>query len=159
MIHTANRWAHAAWLILLLALAGCASPLLQTPHAFLRLEGHEKEYDYRATTADGIVLAGRVLAYDKSLGGGVSFWVDAIKLRLQATGGYALLKEQSIQTTRGLQGKQLRFGHDEKRGAYQYWVTVFVSGSKVVVLECGGPESNLGAHEAAIMQALASVNP
>lgn len=89
----------------------------------------------------------------------MAFWLDAIKARLQATGGYALLSEQDVKTAKGLQGKQLRFGHDEKRGTYQYWVTVFVNGDDLVVLETGGPEAKLKLHETDIMKALASVRP
>lgn len=143
----------------LTTLTGCSTPLIQTPDKFLRLEHQEHEYAYRATSADGVVLAGRVFDYDKDLGGGLAFWVDAIKLRLSAVGGYALLKEQDIKAKSGLAGKQLRFGHDEKRGTYQYWVTLFVAGDRLVVLEAGGHEAKLSLHERAISSALASVNP
>lgn len=147
-----------AVLILTCALTGC-SPLLQTPQNFLRLKQQEGEYNFRATSADGVVLAGRVLNYDKDLGGGLTFWIDAIKQHLQSSVGYALLKEQEIASARGLKGKQLRFGHDQKRGTYQYWVSVFVKGDELVVIEAGGPEAKLAAHEAEISKAIASVDP
>jgi hypothetical protein len=142
--------------IALFAAVGCA-PLLDTPPQFLRLEVVQNDYDYRATTADGVVLAGRVLDYDEDRGGGLQFWTDAIKLRLKAVGGYALLQEQDIATHSGIKGKQLRFGHDENRGAYQYWITLFIDGDDLVVLETGGPEAGVKAHEADVMKALTGV--
>ena len=137
---------------------GCSKPLVQTPEQFLRLEDLDREYDYRATSADGVVLAGRVFDYDEDRGGGLGFWVDAIKLRLSAVGGYALLAERDFKSAAGLPGKQLRFGHDEKRGTYQYWVTLFVHGDDLIVIEAGGPEAKLVAHEPGISKALASVD-
>lgn len=139
-------------------LIGCSKPLVQTPDKFLRLEDLDREYEYRATSADGVVLAGRVFDYDEERGGGLAFWVDAIKLRLSAVGGYALLEERDFKAATGLPGKQLRFGHDERRGTYQYWVTLFVHGDDLIVLEAGGPEAKLVAHEPAIAKALASVD-
>lgn len=45
-------------LAVLLGAMGC-KPLLDTPPQFLRLKQTENDYAYRATTADGVVLAGR----------------------------------------------------------------------------------------------------
>ena len=147
-----------AGLCCLLAGAGC-SPLLPTPDKFLRMPEYELDYDYRATSADGVVLAGRVLTYSRELGGGLPFWVDAIKLRLQAVGGYALIKEVEVQSHGGLTGKALHFGRDEKRGTYRYWVTLFVDGDDLVVVEAGGPEDKVATYEAALEAAIAQVDP
>ena len=84
---------------------------------------------------------------------------NAAKLRLQARGGYALPKELDVKTDRGLRGQQLRFGHDEKKRPYQYWITLFVAGDMLLVVEAGGPEEQLGPHEAAITRAIQTLAP
>ena len=101
----------------------------------------------------------RKLDYDRDRGGGLDFWVDAMKQRLSQMGGYQLLEEKAVKTSRGLQGKQLRFGHDEKRAPFQYWIALFVHGDDLFVIEAGGPEEKLKAHAASIDKAIASLDP
>ena len=138
--------------------AGC-TPLVRTPERFLALDPPGTDYDYRATTADGVVLGARVLEFDEKLGGGLAFWVDAIKLRVESMGGYALLAEKDFKTDAGLSGKQLRFGHDERQQPFQYWLTLFVAGDELIVVEAGGPEAKLKAHEPRIEAGIRSVSP
>jgi len=137
---------------------GCG-PLIKTPDHFIALEEHSGDFDYRATSADGVVLGARVLDFDEDRGGGLQFWVDAVKLRLSSMGGYALLKEQDVTTDSGLRGKELRFGRDEKKAPYQYWVTLLVTGDELVVVEAGGPEAKLVSHQARVAAAIRSVDP
>ncbi len=139
--------------------AGCSRPLLTTPPRFLELEGERGAFDYRATSADGIVIGARRLGYDRDRGGGLDFWIDAVKQRLAQMGGYELLAEKPVKTSQGLPGKQLRFGRDENRIPYQYWIAVFVVGDDLFVVEAGGPETKLKAHEAGIDKAIASLDP
>jgi hypothetical protein len=139
--------------------AGCSHPLLATPPRFLELEQERGAFDYRATSADGVVIGARKLDYDRERGGGVDFWTDAVKQRLSQMGGYQLLEEKAVKTSRGLEGKQLRFGHDEKNAPFQYWVALFVEGDELFVVEAGGPEEKLKAHEASVDKAIASLDP
>ena len=138
--------------------AGC-SPLLATPPRFLELEEERGAFDYRATSADGVVIGARKLDYDSDRGGGLDFWSDAVKQRLSQMGGYALLEEKAVKTTEGVAGKQLRFGRDENRVPYQYWITLFVAGDDLFVVEAGGPVDKIKTHEAGIDKAIASLDP
>lgn len=145
-------------LLLSSSVFGCSSVALQTPPRFLEIED-DASYDYRATTADGVVLAVREHAVDADRGSSVAFWVEAIEGRLRNNRGYALLEKKEVATKAGLKGTQLRFGHDEGQKPYRYWVTVFVDGDSVYVIEAGGAEDVFATSTAAIESAIASFAP
>jgi len=140
---------------------GCAGTFsIQTPARFLELEEDESSsYDYRATTADGVVLSVSEHEVDKDRGSSVEFWVEAIQGRLRNTGGYALTETKEVTTTAGLKGTQLRFGHDEGQRPYRYWVTVFVHEDSVYVVEAGGADEVFTASTSSIEAAIASFVP
>lgn len=145
--------------LLLVALSGaCGTFSIQTPTRFLELED-DAAYDYRATTADGVVLAVREHQVDEERGSTAAFWVEAIEGRLRHAGGYALTEKKDVTTTAGLKGTQLRFGHDEGQKPYHYWVTVFVSGDSVYVVEAGGAEDVFTPSRESIEKAIASFTP
>jgi hypothetical protein len=140
--------------------AGCSPPLLTTPGRFIELGRDERgDFDYRTVSADGVAIGARVFDFDRDRGGGLGFWIDAVKVRLTRMGGYALLEERDVKSDRGLTGKQLRFGRDEERLPYRYWITLFVDGDTLVVVEAGGPEAKLEALSGSVEKAIASVKP
>lgn len=141
-----------------LTASGCGTFSIQTPSRFLELEDQEA-YDYRATTADGVVISVTEHEVDQERGSTVEFWVEAIEGRMRHTGGYALTEKKEVKTSAGLKGTQLRFGHDEGQKPYRYWVTVFVSGDSVYVLEAGGAEDVFTASAGSIEKAIASFEP
>ena len=142
-----------------LAIAGSAcQPLIQTPPQFLELQPAGRDFDYRATSADGVVLAARVLDFEEERGGGLAFWVQAVKLQLARTGEYASLGERKVTTRDGVHGMQLRFGRDERKTPYQYWITVLIASDKLVVIEAGGPEAKLTRYEPRITAAIESLS-
>ncbi len=114
---------------------GCRSFEAVTPAGFVELEEDDR-YDYRATTADGVVVAVRALKHEPK--GELSFWVAAIEKELREDNGYALLETRDVTTNQGMSGKQLRFGHDEGKTPHLYFVTLFVTDSKLYLLEAGG---------------------
>ena len=69
--------AFAASLALVASLAGCG-PSFQasTPPGFVELED-QTQYDYRATNADGLVIAVRELDHEPK--GQIDFWTKAIE--------------------------------------------------------------------------------
>ena len=141
-------------------LAGCANQLVATPDRFVALEQRGRiYYDYRATSADGVVIAVRALEIDRDQGGDLQFWVDAVELRLRQLGGYALLSTSDVTTGKGLDGKQLSFGRDEKQHPYRYTVTVFLTAHQLLVVEAGGPEKKFVARQDHIATAIASLDP
>ena len=119
-----------------LALVGCGHHFeATTPQGFVELEDQEA-YDYRATTADGLVIAVREIDHDPK--GEVNFWVRAIENRMRQRGGYALVGTKDVKTQSELGGKQLRFGHDESGKPHLYYVTIFVTPDHIFLLEAGG---------------------
>lgn len=150
-----------AWLPALAFGSGCAGTFsIQTPSRFLELEEEEhSSYDYRATTADGVVLSVTEHEVDQDRGSNVEFWIEAIQGRLRNTGGYALTETKEVTTSAGLKGTQLRFGHDEGQRPYRYWVTVFVHEDSVYVLEAGGADEVFTASTSSIEAAIASFVP
>lgn len=129
--------------IALLAVLGCGATQLNhpTPKGFVELDAR-RPYHYRAVTADGLVLAARVIDHDPK--GEVTFWTTAVANQLRRA-GYALLEERDVETDAGLAGKQLRFGHDEGQRPHLYYVTLFVTDSNIYVLEAGGTKKQIEA--------------
>src|SRR4051812_5182610 len=120
----------------LLTAAGCETFRARTPSGFVALEDPQPQYDYRATTHDGVVLG--VRAMDNEPRGDEEFWVQAVADRLRRQGGYALLETRPVKTDSGLTGRQLRFGHDEGARPHLYQVTLFVTRRRIYLLEAGG---------------------
>jgi hypothetical protein len=131
---------------LALALAGCGPSFKAgTPPGFLELEDPGGHYDYRATTADGLVIAAREL--DNPESGELSFWSRAIENELRSNGGYALLASRSVTSKDGVRGTELRFGHDQGDAPHLYYLAVFVTPSKLCLVEAGGKKDLVARHE------------
>ncbi len=109
----------------------------KTPTGFVELE-EDPSHAYRAVTADGLVIAVREIEHDPK--GEPAFWTKAIENELRRRGGYALLGERDVKTASGLSGKEMRFGHDEGAKPHEYIVTLFVTDSKLFLLEAGGTQ-------------------
>jgi hypothetical protein len=132
----------AAAVVAAAVLIGCGKPFVAaTPPGFVDLEDRYGSNEYRATTADGVVLGAR--AFDNDPKGEVSFWARAVENRLRDAGGYALLDKRTVTNRGGQTGTQLRFGHDEGKEPHLYYVTIFASDSRVYVLEAGGTKSQI----------------
>lgn len=143
---------------LALILLGCQPTLVRTPAQFVRVDERSGgPYDYRATSADGVVLAARVIPQDAESGGDLRFWCDAIIRRLRLQRGYALDSEQDVKTKSGQAGKQLRFGHDQGGKPYRYWVAVFVVEDRIYLLEMGGQAARFDARVDAFNEVVADL--
>jgi hypothetical protein len=128
----------STWFGLLAAalLSGCGHDFTAaTPRGFVELE-NQNLYDYRATSADGLVIGVREL--DNDVKGELAFWARAIENQLRSRGGYALLDTRDVRSKDGVAGKQLRFGHDEGATPHLYYVSVFVTPKHVQLIEIGG---------------------
>ena len=133
------------WLVLSCLLISCG-PSFQaaTPAGFVELDEQDSGYDYRATTADGLVLAVREIEHDPK--GDIDFWVRAIENELRTRGGYALIDNQPIKNAQGMQGRRLRFGHDEGNRPHVYTLSVFVTDDYIYILEAGGSKELADKH-------------
>jgi hypothetical protein len=124
-------------------LAACSSFTAATPAGFVELDDQEL-YDYRATSADGIVIGVRELDNDPH--GGLDFWARAIENQLRNRGGYALLETRTVKSKDGVSGKQFRFGHDESGTPHLYYLAVFVTPKTIQLVEIGGTKALMLAH-------------
>jgi hypothetical protein len=123
---------------------------IETPDGFAELESND-DYRYRATTAEGVVLA--VRREDNDPKGGLDFWASAVENEL-STRGYEKITAKDIQSKNGIPGKQLRYKVSKNGRPNVLWVAVFVTGSRVVVLETGGDEAHFSHVESKVSQAL-----
>lgn len=143
-------------LTILLALATVAcGPTFQAqpPAGAVEIENDYDDYDFRATTADGLVFAVRQIDHDPE--GDAAFWLTAIKNRMRERGGYALLEEVAVQSADGVRGTQLRFGHDESSGSpHLYYLTLFVTPRSLFLVEAGGTKELMTKHAADVDAAI-----
>ena len=141
------------WLIFATVACG-PTAVPHTPPGFVEIENDYDDYDYRATTADGLVIGVRELEHDPQ--GDMAFWLKAIKNRMRERGGYALLEEKAVQSADGVPGTQLRFGHDEASGEpHLYLLTLFVTPDTLYLMEVGGTKELVTAHQADVDAAVA----
>lgn len=124
--------------------AGCRPFAPATPPGFVDFSDKYDDHEYRATTADGLVLG--VRAFDNEPKGEIAFWLRAIENRLRDTSGYALLETRDVKDLDGNAGKQLRFGHDESGVPHLYYVTIFTNDKRVFLLEAGGTKELVEKH-------------
>lgn len=125
---------------LLLALAACGRPYsAATPDGFVELDEERYEesvHEYRASTADGVVIG--IRAYENDPKVDLALAVRALENRVRLGQGYALLEKSEATARDGTKGVSLRFGHDEPAGPHLYTVTIFVTDDWVYILESGG---------------------
>ena len=131
------------WVALAAVLVGCNSRhfVAATPPGFVDMGTIYPDGEYRATTADGVVIGIRNV--DNEPKGELAFWARALENRMREAGGYALLDKRSVTNRAGLTGTQLRFGHDEGKTPHLYWVTIFVTDARIFILEAGGEKSEM----------------
>jgi hypothetical protein len=139
-----------------LALTACGHDFdIKTPSGFVELKNRHGRYDYRATTADGLVIAVREI--DNEVEGELVFWSTAIQNQMRQRVGYALLADEDVTSADGVAGKHMHFGHDEDgRKPHLYDIIVFVTEAHVVLLEIGGAKPIVTAGKKQIEQAVAS---
>jgi len=142
-------------LALLLALpVGCASFHMNTQPGFAELEGND-DHAYRATSAEGVVIA--VRSERNRPEGNLDFWAGAVDERLRST-GYTLDGDpRPVQSADGVTGVQRRYARDSNGRTLRYWVTVFVKGSRVFVVEAGGDREVFDRAAPAVERAVASI--
>lgn len=140
------------------ALIGCGRPFVPaTPPGFVDLGDRYGDDEYRATTAEGLVIG--IRAFENDPKGDLAFWSRVIEKRLREGGGYALLGKTDVKARNGLPGVQLRFGHDEGKEAHLYYLTVFVNDDRVFLHETGGAKALVERHQQQIDWAIRNFLP
>ncbi len=112
-----------------------------TPPGFVDLGDIYGDTEYRAATADGVVIG--VRAFKNEPKGETAFWVKALENRMRDVGGYALIEKRKVKNRAGLEGTQLRFGHDEGKEPHVYIITIFTTEEHVFLIEAGGVKDEM----------------
>lgn len=132
---------------------GCASTArLDTPAGFATLESSD-DFAYRASSAKGVVLATRT--EKNELKANTEFWTESIDQKL-VHAGYIKKAEKTVQA-RGLEGKQLRYAVDRGGREHCYWVTVFLKGDRVVLVEAAGDAQPFAKAEPEVERAIGTL--
>jgi hypothetical protein len=120
-------------------ITGCGRPFdVRTAPGLVELDNQQPQYAYRALAPEGVVFAVRVV--DTGGRGDLEFWTRATALRMHQLDGYALLGRAEVRSRDGTPGRELRFGHDEKKKPYLYSLRIFVKGKRLFLVETGGPQ-------------------
>jgi hypothetical protein len=129
---------------------------LQTPPGFAVL-GDQTEYIYRSTSAEGVVLA---IRGEKNLPkGNLDFWADALDQKLQSNNYRPDGKATDVRAASGQPGRQMRYTREQQGRSSRFWVTVFVTDSKVWLIEVGGDRDHFkGKIEAAVAHAIETMS-
>ncbi len=138
----------------LAGLAGCGRGfVIVTPAGFAELES-QKEYGYRATNAEGVVIG--VRREDNRPWGDLAFWSGALDAQLRRQ-GYVADKALDLESADGIKGRQIRYHVPRGGREFVFWSTVFVTDSNVVVVEVGGDRVYFDKIEAAVRTSLDSL--
>jgi hypothetical protein len=132
-----------------LGAAACGRPFdVKTAPGLVELDDQGPRYDYRAIAPEGVVVGVKVVDIGKK--GDLAFWTRATSLRMHQLDGYALLNEADVKSRNGVPGHEMRFGHDEGGKPYVYTLRVFVRGSRLFLVESGGPQEQVARYQSAL---------
>ena len=143
--------------IVAIGTAGCGRPFdVKTAPGLVELDDQGPRYDYRAIAPEGVVVGVKVV--DIGDKGDLAFWTRATSLRMRQLDGYALLGTGDVKSRDGMAGRELRFGHDEGGKPYLYTLRVYVkkkgclfcSGSRLFIMETGGPRDEVTRYQQAL---------
>ena len=144
-----------AFVVIALSVVGCGPGFqIITPAGFAELEDQE-DYGYRATNAEGVVIAVRREANRPY--GDLSFWSGAVDSQLRRS-GYVATKAVDVKTADGQSGRQIRYHRKHGEREHLFWVTVFTIDDDVVVVEVGGDKAYFGKVEKAVSSAIGSLD-
>jgi hypothetical protein len=127
-----------------LALMGVAcgpSAKLAPPAGFAHVDG---DYDDRITSPRGVVIGARV-ERNKPVAN-LDFWAEAIDLRLRAQ-GYVAEPATDVKSKSGLPGKGLRYTFFDGQRTNRYWVDVFATDQRVILVEAAGDKNDFDAQK------------
>src|ERR1044071_2647125 len=90
-------------LALLFATSACSRHFAPaTPQGFVDMGTIYANGEYRATTADGVVIGIRNV--DNEPKGELAFWARALENRMREVGGYALIEKRQVTNRAGVSG-------------------------------------------------------
>jgi hypothetical protein len=114
--------------------SGCATTSITTPSGFAsHAEG--RSYDFRASDGEGVVIA--VRSEKNRPRGDLQYWTSTLDVQLR-NAGYEAREAVELESADGHPGRQLRYVLHEDGRELMFWVSVFVTERRVVVVEAGG---------------------
>jgi hypothetical protein len=141
-------------LVFSLAAAACSpTASLTAPAGFAALRDHDT-YQFRATSAQGVVVAAR--AEPNTPSASLDFWARAIDLRLKRD-GYIPDAERPVKTTQGIEGRELRYTRADRGRTMRYWLTVFTTEKRVYLVEAGGDKEDFDLAQGDVERAISSL--
>lgn len=142
------------WILTLAAvvLGGCSTARISTPSGFAAQK--DDAYDWRASDGEGVVLAVRSEKNDPQ--GDLAFWSSAVDVRLRKA-GYTAQDRRDVKSIDGRAGKQLRYEVASEGRTLAFWVTVFVTDHRVVIVEAGGDTELFAPKTKVVEAAIASL--
>jgi hypothetical protein len=140
----------------LLGAAGCGRSYdVAAAPGFVKLEGVQPPYDWRAVAPDGVAVAMRVVPLEDRAD--LAFWTHAVTLRMREMNGYALVDSRDVTSRDGTAGKELVFGHDESGKPFVYRVRLYLGPKRLFVVEAGGTKEQMDRYAASVDWMLATV--
>ena len=133
------------------AASGCASSHLVAPDGFAHVGG---EYDDRVASANGVVIGTRVVKNDPKAN--LDFWAQAIDLRLRSRGYEPTEQPQDVKSTSGLEGRALRYVYFDGTYKNRYFVDVYMSGGRILLVEAAGTVTDFDAAGPAVIATMRS---
>jgi len=131
---------------------GCGVSIA-TPPGFARLDSND-DFDWRATSAEGVVLG--VRREPNKPAGNLEFWASAVRYELERQ-GYSKVDVAAVRSKDGVDGQMLRYRTSRNGRPHVLWTAVYVTDSRVVVVEAGGDEAHFARVEKAVDKAMQSV--
>jgi hypothetical protein len=148
-----NRLAAAALVAIAMSMSAVGCHSMTPPPGFARLDAND-DYAWRATSAEGVVLGIRREKNDPK--GNLEFWASAVRYELERK-GYQKVDIDQVRSIDGVDGRRLRYRTTRDGRPYVMWATVYVTDSRVVVVEAGGDEAHFASVKNAVDQAIRSV--
>jgi hypothetical protein len=74
----------------------------------------------------------------------LSFWAEAVDLRLRAK-GYVPEEPKDVQSSNGIPGRSLRYSYFDGTRRNRYWVDVFATDRRVILVEAAGAQTDFDA--------------
>jgi hypothetical protein len=112
-------------------------------------------YDFRAVAPEGVAFAVRSVPLDGKTD--LTFWTGAFSLRMRELDGYSLVSTQAVRANDGTPGEELVFDHDDEGKPFVYRVRLFVTRSRLLVVEAGGTDEQMKRWRSSVDWMLASV--
>ena len=129
-------------------LAGCG---IEPPKNYLEIASGPN-YDHRYLSAGGNVLATRTVSNPK--GGTLDFWTEAIRKELVDSAGYTLTGEPQKIGSGSREGRLFDFRTKVGDAPHTYLLAVYVSWSRVTLIEAAGQSDKIEADRKKLLEAM-----